>query len=145
MTYPDPEWVTTIFVTHLASNSVGLDVGLATAPETPSPSYPYLVVDPLGVRDVDGPLNSINELQVLDYQVMSVGLTMIQAMGGISAANGQLLGASQPDFSAASYTLAGDIQIVPAGGGAESEQQDKPSLYAFTQTYRLMLVPLPGV
>jgi hypothetical protein len=140
MTHPDPEWITTILVTFLEGNTVGLDVGLGEAPESPSPAYPYLVVTPLSPFLVDGSLNSVNELQTMEWQVTSVGLTAQQALGGIAAARDRMLGATAIDFSAASYVKTGAVKLAP-GPAFESEQADKPSLFLSNETYRMTLVP----
>jgi hypothetical protein len=140
MTHPDPEWITTILVTFLEGNTVGLDVGLGEAPESPSPAYPYLVVVPLGA-EVDGSLNSVNEIQVMDWQVTSVGLTAQQALGGSAAARDRMLGSTEIDFSAASYKKTGAVKLPPPGPQLESEQADKPSLFLSVETYRMTLVP----
>jgi len=138
--HPDREWLTAIFVTYLAGNAEGLDVGLGQAPETPNPAYPYLVVTPLAPFDIDGSLGSINELQSMEWQVASVGLTAQQALGGITAATDRLVGTTGPDFSPASYTKTGEVKLVPTPG-LSSDYSDKPALFISNETYRMMLVP----
>jgi hypothetical protein len=140
MTHPDPEWITTIFVSFLEGNAASLDVGLGAAPESPTPAYPYLVVTPLSPFLVDGSLNSVNELQAVEWQVTSVGLTAQQALGGIASARDRMLGATAIDFSASSYVKTGAVKLEP-GPGFESEQADKPPLYLQNETYRMTLVP----
>jgi len=140
MTHPDPEHLSTIIVAHLANNTPGLDVNLGSAPESPSPAYPYLVVTPLTPASIDGSLNSVNEIQVMEWQVTSVGLTPTQALGGIAAARDRMLGSTKPSFTAASYKLAGAVKLAP-GPSFESEQADQPSLYLANETYRMTLVP----
>ena len=139
MTHPDTEWLSSLFVTHLVGNSQGLDVGLAEAPEAPSPAYPYLVVTPLSPFLIDGALNDRNELQWLEWQVSSVGLTAQQALGGSEAAKVRILDTAV-DFSASGYVTSGDWQLVP-GPAFESEQSDQPPLFVSHDTYRIMVSP----
>ena len=140
MTHPDPEHLSTIFTSFLGGNAPGLDTNLGEAPESPSPAYPYLVVTPLSPFLVEGSLNSVNELQVVEWQVTSVGLTPTQALGGIAAARDRLLGTTVPSFAAASYKLTGAIKLSP-GPAFEAEQADKPSLFLANETYRMNVVP----
>ena len=138
MAHPDPEWVSTIFTTFLAGNAPSLDTGLGVAPE--NATYPYLVVTPLTPFLVEGGLDSINELQAVEWQVTSVAVTPTQALGGIAAARDRLLGAAEPDFSAAGYKKTGSVKIVP-GPSFTSDQGDKPALYLSNETYRMTITP----
>lgn len=138
MTHPDPEHIDTILVTYLEGNTPSLEVGYGEAPE--AASYPYLVVSPLTPFFVEGSLNSGNELQAVEYQVTSVGLTAQQARGGVAAARDRMLASPGPDFTAASYRLSGEVKI-SAGPSLESEQADQPPLFLANETYRFTIVP----
>jgi hypothetical protein len=139
MTHPDPEHVDSLVITHLEGNTPGLDVGYAEAPENPSPAYPYLVATPLTAFSIEGSLNSINELQDLEYQVTAVGLTAQQARGGIAAARDRML-TGAPDLSAASYKVTGDVKI-SVGPSITSDRADQPPLFLANETYRFKAVP----
>lgn len=140
MAHPDPEHLTTIFNTYLETNAPGLSVGDGEAPESPSPAYPYLVVTPLS-PEVTGSLGNGSENHSVEWQVTSVGLDRKEAQGGIAACRDLLLGATEPDFTAASYKKTGEVKIVPAPA-LTSDQGDKPPLFLANETYRMMVVPV---
>ena len=140
MTHPDPEHLTTIFVTALAANSEGLDVGRGEAPDVPTPSDPYLVVNRLGSASVDGDLKDPNRDQNVQWQVTSVGLRSQQAEGGLAAARDTLLG-TFIDFSAASYAQSGGIKLVP-GPSSSRDSSEEPTLFLERDTYKIPVSPI---
>ena len=139
MTHPDPEHLTSIFVTALEGNSEGLDVGRGEAPDVPTPSYPYLVVSRLGPFSVDGDLKNPNREQNIQWQVTAVGLTSQQAEGGLAAARDTLLG-TIIDFSAASYAQSGGMKLQPGPAGSR-DSAEEPTLFLDLDTYRVPLSP----
>lgn len=139
MTHPDPEHLTTIFVTALAANTEGLDVGRGEAPDVPTPSYPYLVVHRLGPFSVGGDLANPNSMQNIQWQVTAVGLTSQQAEGGLAAARDTLLG-TIIDFAAASYAQTGGMKLQP-GPAASRDSAEEPTLFLDVDTYRVPVSP----
>ena len=140
MTHPNPERLTTDFVTHLATNTAGLDVGDGEAPENPTPAYPYLVVTPLSPFLTTGSLKRGHELEVAEWQVTSVGLTRQQAQGGIGAARDTLIGQTV-SFASASYKQTGEVKPVQAPA-LTSDRSDQPPLFLSNETYQVMVVPV---
>ncbi len=139
MTHPDPEHLTTIFVTALEANTEGLDVGRGEAPDVPTPSYPYLVVSRLGAFSIDGDLKEPNRDQNVQWQVTSVGLTSQQAEGGLGAARDTLLG-TFIDFTAASYAQSGGIKLQP-GPANGRDSSEEPTLFLERDTFRVPVSP----
>ncbi len=139
MTHPDPEHLTSIFVTALEGNSEGLDVGRGEAPDVPTPSYPYLVVSRLGPFSVDGGLANPNQDQNIQWQVTAVGLTAQQSEGGLAAARDTLLG-TFIDFSAASYAQSGGMKLQP-GPASSRDSTEEPTLFLDVDTYRVPVSP----
>lgn len=140
MAHPDPEWIETILVTFLEGNAEGLAVGDAEAPESPSPAYPYLVPTPLAPFSTEGSLNSVDEIQNIEWQVASVGLTRQQASWGRARARDRMKTVPGPDFSPASYKLTGEVKLAP-GPAFSSDLADKPPLFLAFETYRMMVTP----
>lgn len=134
MTHPDPEHLSLLFVAHVAAGS-NLAVGYGEAPESPTPAYPYLVVEPQGPFSVDGDLANPNADQNIEWEIASVGLTAQQAEGGLAEARDALLG-TFIDFSAASYGQAGGIKL-EAGQAIETQRDEEPVLFIARDVFRV--------
>lgn len=69
-------------LTRLQSNSEGLDVGDAEKPVSPSPALPYAVLYPTVSPELigeGGPLDDPSAHRIIEWELVSVGQTRIQA------------------------------------------------------------------